>query len=107
VRVRVEVDASDPVGEVLELGLQGSHVVSCVAVNRNACGVRDRLRMLRPRQPAQHPLTSKQVAGKSQYTLRNYRTSFTKLARFLDADPAFSEITRERLIGCFIWLQEE
>lgn len=52
-------------------------------------------------------LRSKTAAGKSPYTLRNYRTSFAKLQTYLAGDPALTAIDRARLTGFLAWLQEE
>lgn len=56
------------------------------------------------------------AAGRSPYTLRNYRTSFAKLQTFLNdpersgapsKDPSFPAITRAQLIDFFVWLRED
>ena len=51
------------------------------------------------------------AAGRSPYTLRNYRTSFAKLHIYLAAkeapDPVLADITRAQLIDFFVWLRED
>lgn len=46
------------------------------------------------------------AAGRSPYTLRNYRTSFAKLQTYLDGDPPLASITRSQLIDFLAWLRE-
>jgi integrase/recombinase XerD len=52
-------------------------------------------------------IRAKTAAGKSPYTIRNYRTSFAKLQTYLASDPPFVNITRDTLIKFFAWLHEE
>lgn len=47
------------------------------------------------------------AAGRSEYTVCNYRTSFAKFQDYFGADPQFDAITRDQLIGFLVWLQEE
>jgi integrase/recombinase XerD len=47
------------------------------------------------------------AAGRSPYTLRNYRTTFAKLQTFLDADPPLASITRGQIIDFLAWLQDD
>ena len=47
------------------------------------------------------------AAGKSPYTIRNYRTTFAKLQNYLGTDPPLAAIERSQLIDFFAWLQEE
>ena len=55
-------------------------------------------------------MEAKQAAGKSPYTIRNYRVSFGKLNDHLLndpqlADPQLADIDADTLIGFFAWLQ--
>ena len=47
------------------------------------------------------------AAGKSPYTIRNYRTTFAKLQNYLDADPPLAAVKRSQLIDFLAWLQED
>lgn len=49
----------------------------------------------------------KRATGKSENTLRNYRTTFDKVRLYFHDDPPFADITLDRWIGFFAWLQDE
>jgi site-specific recombinase XerD len=58
-------------------------------------------------QASEAHILAKTAAGKSAYTLRNYRPSVSKLQAHLASDPRLSEITKDQLVGFLAWLRSD
>ena len=52
-------------------------------------------------------LLEAQAAGKSPYTIRNYRNTFKKVKLYITEDRPFSDITRSDWVEFFYWIQNE